>query len=89
MCIAIQEFIWWILFSIRTPTPPNSDPASVTWPTYTEQEQAYLVLDLKPRVERSYKAKKMAFWNEIVPRVTGLLKSDENEEDESAPKDEL
>jgi len=81
--------LWTDFAKYGTPTPPNSDPASVTWPTYTEQEQAYLVLDLKPRVERSYKAKKMAFWNEIVPRVTGLLKSDENEEDESAPKDEL
>ena len=77
-----------ILFLTRSPTPPDSGPASVTWPVFTEQEQAYLVLDLKPRVERRYEADKIAFWNEIVPKLTELTKMKEKEtEKEKAPKD--
>ena len=56
----------------RSPNSPDCGPAPVIWPTFTEHEQAYLVLDLKPRVMRRYKANKMAFWNEIVPKVTEL-----------------
>ena len=80
----------WILFSIRSPTPPASGPALVTWPTHTEQEQSYLVLDLKPRVERRYRPKKMAVWNELVPKVAEFLKkSDAEKKKENALKDEL
>lgn len=58
-----------IVFVTRSPNPPGSGPAVVTWPKFTEEEQKYLVLDLKPRVEQRYRANKLAFWNEIVPKV--------------------
>ena len=73
----------------RSPNPPDSGPALVTWPTFAEQEQAYLVLDLKPRVERRYKAKKMAFWNEIVPKVAEFTRKEEMITEETMAKDEL
>lgn len=75
-----------------SPNPPYSGPTPVTWPTFTEEEQAYLVLELKSRVERRYKANNMAFWNDLVPKVMELTRNDEKEgkgEEEKAPKDEL
>ena len=79
-----------LLFSsLRSPNPPDSGPSSVTWPKFTEKEQEYLVLDLKPRVGRRYKAHKVAFWNEVVPKVVEFIKSREKKTEEKAPKDEL
>ncbi len=77
-------------FSLRTPNPPHSGPFIVSWPKFTEEEQEYLVLDVKPRVERRYQADKVAFWNEVVPKVLELTKTEEKKtEEEKAPKDEL
>ena len=60
------------------PSSPNpsseSVPAPVTWPAFTEQNQEYLVIALKPKVKRRYKAKRMAFWNEILPKVAEFTK---------------
>ena len=79
-----------IFFSSRSPNPPDSGPTPVTWPTFAEQDQAYLVLDLKPRVERRYRADKVAFWNEIVPKLSELTRKEEKKtKEEKAPKDEL
>lgn len=59
-----------IFFSFfRSPNPPDSGPSSVTWPKFTQQEQAHLVIDVDPRVEHRFRAKKVAFWNEIVPNL--------------------
>ena len=77
------------LFFSRSPNPIVSSPAPVTWPAFTDEEQAYLVLDLKPRVERRYKAEKMAFWNEIVPKVVEFTKKQNKGAEEKSPKDEL
>ena len=76
-----------ISFSFRTPNRPDSGP--VTWPQFTEQEQKYLVLDVKPRVESKYQAGKVAFWNEIVPKILELSKTEKNKTEEKALKDEL
>lgn len=75
--------------SLRSPNPPDYGPSAVTWPQFTEQEQEYLVLDVKPRVESRYQAKRVAFWNEVVPKVLELEKADKKKADEKAPKDEL
>ena len=76
--------------SPRSPNLPDSGPSPVTWPKFTEQDQEYLVLDLKPRVERRYKADKVAFWNEIVPKVAQFtLKEKKKTEEKAAAKDEL
>lgn len=75
--------------SFRSPNPPDSGPLPVTWPKFTEQEQEYLVLDVKPRVESRYQAEKVAFWNEIVPKILELAKTEKNKTEERAPKDEL
>ena len=76
-----------------SPNPPDSGPTPVTWPAFTEEDQAYLVLDLKPRVELKYRADKVAFWNELVPKMIEFTKTKEMEEKgedkETAPKDEL
>lgn len=70
-----------------SPNPPDSGRAELTWPKFTETKREYLVLDLKPRVERSYKADKVAFWNKIVPK---LFKQTSKKENETKPvKDEL
>ena len=76
-----------IFFSFRTPNRPDSGP--VTWPQFTEREQEYLVLDVKPRVKSRYQAEKVAFWNEIVPKILELSKTEKNRTEEKAPKDEL
>lgn len=76
-----------ISFSFRSPNRPNSGP--VTWPQFTEQEQEYLILDVKPRVESRYQAEKVAFWNEIVPKILELAKTENITTKEKAPKDEL
>ncbi len=68
--------------SLRSPNPPDSGPSLVTWPEFTEQEQEYLVLDVKPRVESRYQAERVAFWNEVVPKILELAKAEEKKTDE-------
>ena len=74
----------------RSPNPlQESGSAPVTWPKFTEQDQEYLLLDLKPRVKRRYKAKKMAFWNEIVPGVLKLTTKKTIKTEKEIPKDDF
>ena len=72
-----------------TPNPPDVGPSSITWPVFTEEEQEYLVLDMKPRVERRYKAKNMAFWNQMIPKMAKIVTDERKAVDEKVPKDEL
>lgn len=53
------------------------------------EEQEYLVLDVKPRVKRRYKAENMAFWNEVIPKVSKLMREKDKEGYQKAAKDEL
>ena len=46
---------------------------------FTEQEQEYLVLDVKPRVESRYQAEKIAFWNEVLPKLAEVFANEEKE----------
>lgn len=78
-----------IAFFFSSPNPSDSAPSPVTWPKFTEQEQAYLVLDVKPRVERRFRAEKVAFWNEIVPKLLALQQVKKAKTEEKTPKDEL
>ena len=72
-----------------TPNPPDVGPTAITWPVFTEEEQEYLVLDMKPMVERRYKAKKMAFWNQMIPKIAKIVTDERKDIDEKVPKDEL
>jgi len=82
--------LWTDFAKYGSPNPPDSGTGPVTWPRFTEQDQAYLVLSLKPRVKRSYEADKIAFWNEIVPKIFEFAGKEKKETDgEKAPKDEL
>jgi len=56
---------------------------------FTEQEQEYLVLDVKPRVESRYQAEKIAFWNEVLPKLAEVLQTKKKKNGEETPKDEL
>ena len=76
-------------FFTSSPNPPYSGPSPVTWPKFTEQGQEYLVLDLKPRVENRFRADKVAFWNDVVPKIKKFKKLQDKETVESTPKDEL
>ena len=59
------------------------------WPKFTEQEQAHLVIDMNPRVEHRFREQKVAFWNEVVPKLLELTQVRlENLQDQTA-KDEL
>ena len=77
------------IFLYRSPNPPDVDPTAITWPVFTEEEQEYLVFDVKPRVERRYKAKKMAFWNQMIPKLAKIVADVRKSADEKVPKDEL
>ena len=73
----------------RSPNPPDSGPSPVTWPKFTEQEQAHLVIDVNPRVEHRFREQKVAFWNEVVPKLLEVTQVKlENLQDQTA-KDEL
>ena len=75
---------------LRSPNPPDSGPSPVTWPKFTEQKQEYLVLDVKPRVESRYQAERVAFWNDVVPKILKLAKTEKKKTDgENLLKDEL
>ena len=74
------------IFSFRFPIPRDSDPTQVTWPRFTEQEEKYLVLDLKPRVERNFRAEKVAFWNKIVPKVLEFTRKKPEAVNEKTPR---
>lgn len=58
---------------------------------FTEQKNEYLVLDLKPRVESGFRADKVAFWNDVVPKVLEFTQTEKKETEtaESTAKDEL
>ncbi|XP_078372745.1 cholinesterase-like isoform X2 [Oculina patagonica] len=82
--------LWTDFAKYGSPNPTPSSPSPVTWPKFTEEEQEYLVLDVKPRVERRYQAERVTFWNEVVPKVLEGTKTEEKKaEEEKAPKDEL
>ena len=76
-----------MLLNFRSPELPESGPSPVTWPKFTEQE--HLVLDVKPRVDSRYQAQKVAFWNEMLPKLAEVSRMEKKKNDKKAPKDEL
>lgn len=74
---------------LRSPNPPDSGPSPVTWPKFTQQELAHLVIDVNPRVEHRFKAQKVAFWNEIVPKLFELTQVRVERFQDQTQKDEL
>ncbi|XP_078372725.1 acetylcholinesterase-like [Oculina patagonica] len=81
--------LWTDFAKYGSPNPPDSGSAELTWPKFTEGEREYLVLDLKPRVGRRYKADKVAFWNNIVPKVAEFTQTVRTENEKKAERDEL
>ena len=80
------------LFStfVRSPNPlAESTFSQVTWPQFTEDKQAIIVLDMKPRVEYGYKADKVTFWIEVFPKLVQEGKKDVEETEGKTSKDEL
>ncbi|EDO47082.1 predicted protein, partial [Nematostella vectensis] len=55
---------------------PNHDgDAPVPWPRYNTTAQAHLVIAHEPRVEYKFRAEKVAFWNEFIPKLTKLVQT--------------
>ena len=74
---------------LSSPNPADSSPSPLTWPKFTEQEQEYLVLDVKPRVESRFRAEDMAFWNEIVPKLLNVTRKKSTEFTQNRANDEM
>ncbi|KAJ7393151.1 neurexin protein binding [Desmophyllum pertusum] len=81
--------VWTNFAKNGSPNPLESASSLVTWPQYTEDEQAYLVLDLKPRVEYRYKADKVVFWNDVFPKLIQEGQKNAAETENETLKDEL
>lgn len=79
----------YFFFLLRSPNPPDSGPSPVTWPKFTQEEQAHLVIDVNPRVEHRFRAQKVAFWNEIVPKLLELTQVRLEHFQDQTEKDEL
>ena len=76
-------------FLLRSPNPPDSGPSPVTWPKFTQEEQAHLVIDVNPRMGHRFRAQKVAFWNEIVPKLLELTQVRLEHFQDQTEKDEL
>lgn len=81
--------MWTDFAKYGSPTPPESGSSAVTWPKFTEQDQEYLVIGLKPQTKRRYRARKVEFWNEIVPKLAELSQMQKKEVETQTSKDEL
>lgn len=81
--------MWTDFAKYGSPTPPESGPSPVTWPKFTEQDQEYLIIGLKPKTKRRYRARRVKFWNEIVPKLTELSQMQKKEVKTQTTKDEL
>lgn len=73
----------------RSPDPPDSGPSPVVWTKFTQQEQAYLVIDVQPRLEHRFRAQKVAFWNEVVPKLLELTEVKKENSQDKTQKNEL
>ena len=75
---------------------PNSDPNKreddhdlVTWPKYTSSEEAYLNIALEPSVMFKLSPRRMAFWNDFIPKLMDIEPKAKETEREQKRKDEL
>lgn len=84
--VGLGDFFFFLL---RSPNPPDSGPSPVMWPKFTQEEQAHLVIDVNPRVEHRFRAQKVAFWNEIVPKLLELTQVRLEHFQDQTEKDEL
>ncbi|KAJ7393153.1 Cocaine esterase [Desmophyllum pertusum] len=62
--------LWTDFAKFGSPTPPGSNTSPITWRPFTEEEQFYLALDVKPRLKQHYRASQVTFWNNFIPEVT-------------------
>ena len=61
-----QSNNWFYLH--RNPNTGNAVP--VTWPRYNTTGHVHLRLAMEPKVEHSLRERKVAFWNEFVPKLS-------------------
>ena len=87
--VLLAQVIFFFSSLLRSPNPPDSGPSPVTWPKFTQQEQAHLVIDANPRVEHRFRAQRVAFWNEIVPKLLELTQVRVGRFQDQTRKDEL
>ena len=44
----------------------------VTWPRYEKDTKPYLDISIRPGIYHHYRAEKMAFWYDFLPRIVGV-----------------
>lgn len=62
--------LWTDFAKFGSPTPSGSSSSPITWHPFTEENQFYLALDVKPRLGQHYRAREVAFWNELIPKIS-------------------
>jgi len=72
-------FLFCVFFRTPNGAAPSGLPTGVTWPAYTLEKQEYLVIDLEPKVKTSLLADRVAFWNDLIPKVEKLESEKEAE----------
>ena len=58
-----------VCFLFSSPTPSGLSSSPITWQPFTEENQFYLALDVKPRLGQHYRAREVAFWNKLIPKI--------------------
>ncbi|KAK3714904.1 hypothetical protein QZH41_010905, partial [Actinostola sp. cb2023] len=57
--------------------PNRGSVTPVTWPRYNSTGHVHLRISMEPKVEHSLRERKVAFWNEFIPKLTGNKAIDE------------
>ena len=73
--------------SRRNPNVGETTPV-VTWPRYNSSEHVHLQISLNPKVEYSFRERKMAFWNEFIPKLAGGVSTDQESGDKKTKDDQ-
>ena len=53
-------------------TSGNPSVSSVTWDKFNSSHRAYLLVDANPKMKASYNPRRMAFWNDYLPKLEKL-----------------
>jgi len=61
--------LWTDFAKFGSPTPFGSSFSPITWYPFTEENQFYLALDVKPRLGQHYRAREVTFWNDLIPKI--------------------
>ena len=53
----------------RTGDPTPQPVSGITWERYNTSHRAYLRVDASPRMSAAFATRRMAFWNEYIPKL--------------------